>query len=235
MTTAILIPSLNRPQRIRRTALMLRENTPEKHKVYWCVSDLESKNILFEIGGIFVDDSEIDDHRYVTRMNKLVRLIDDEDTIFFGSDDVIYHPGWLREAQRALRNDAGVVVVNDLRNRNGTQALIDRDYLELAVFDAPGDAFHAGYRHNFADTEQFFTAHKRGRYARAMTSYVEHLHPIWGRPNSLEWDTTYELGVIGGEGYEADRVLFEARAKLIDEQVSPSQPGRAAVARPNQQ
>ena len=213
MTCAILIPSLNRPQRLVETITHIRNNTPEPHRLLFCVSDDESKVILDGLGEWYLDDSDSEDRRYVTRMNKLVRHIGDAETIFFGSDDVVHLPGWLSVALQVMREGHALVVVNDLHNANGTQALMLADYLPLAVFDAPGDAFHGGYHHNYADNEQHFTAFKHNEYARAPQSFVEHLHPIFQSGNALPWDKTY---LDAQAGWEHDRDLFSQRVEMIE-------------------
>ena len=211
MKTAVLIPSLNRPQRLHDLVANLRETT-EAERMF-CVSDEQSKLVLSEMGEWVLDDSDCDDQRYVTRMNKLVAMLpDDIEAVFFGSDDVIYRENWLPNAMRHLRGFA-CVVVNDLRNQNGTQALMRRDYLEHAVFDAPGLAFHPGYLHNYADTEQFATAHKNGEYARAMDAIVEHLHPLFGGEHAAPWDATYRIAMMG---WDHDTQLFNQRMALLN-------------------
>lgn len=193
LPTAILIPSLNRSHRLESVINNVSARTPLPHRRVFCVGDEKSKLVLHFMGEEYVDDSESEDKRYVTRMNKLVSELKDEQTIFFGSDDVIHHHGWLENALEVMSTDPypSLVVVNDMRNPNGTQALMRRDYLEQAVFDAPGLAFHPGYLHQFADNEQFATAMAQGEYARAMASCVEHLHPLFKASNSLPDDETY--------------------------------------------
>jgi hypothetical protein len=213
MTCAILVPSLNRPQYLERLVENIHAATPEEHRVLFCVSDNESKAILDRLGEWYLDDSDTEDRRYVTRMNKLVRGLIAADTIFFGSDDIRFKPGWLSAALAVLDTGPDVVVVNDLRNPNGTQAVIRANYLDRAVFDAPGDAFHGGYLHNFADTEMFFTAYKRGTFARAMDSIVEHLHPLFQGHEAIPWDATYTNAM---RGWGHDEALFNARAQIID-------------------
>lgn len=212
MTCAILIPSLDRPQRLAAMIENIHANTPLPHRILFCVSDDYSKDILTERREWFLDDSDTNDRRYVTRMNKLVRHIEDADTIFFGSDDVIHQPGWLEEGLKVL-DDYAVVVVNDLHNPSGTQALMRAEYLPKAVFDSPGDAFFYGYHHNFADNEQHFTAYKRNEYGRAMESHVEHLHPLFQSANALPWDKTYSNAQAG---WDHDEALFRSRAAMID-------------------
>lgn len=212
MTTAILLPSLDRPQNLLRATANIHDNTDGTHCILFCVSDPESKRILDSLGEWYLDDSDVADHRYVTRMNKLIEVLpDDVDTMFFGSDDVIHHERWLSRALKVLARSP-LVVVNDLRNQSGTQALIRREYLEHAVYDEPGLAFHPGYRHNFADTEQFFVANHRGQYARAMDSHVEHLHPLFGAPGSMPWDATYRQAQVG---WDQDARRYEQRIEAF--------------------
>lgn len=210
---AILVPSLNRPQRLREVVANIHDNTPEPHRILFCVGEQKSKDILDELGEWYLDDTDDPDKRYVTRMNKLVGHIGDAKTIFFGSDDVVHHTGWLSAAHRIMEQGPSVVVVNDLRNANGTQAVIRAEYLAYAVFDDPGKAFHPGYRHNFADNEMFITAHNRGAYARALNSFVEHLHPLFGQENALPWDSTYANAQAG---WDHDEELFRQRAASIE-------------------
>jgi len=214
LPTAILVPSLDRPQNLRRTVLNIHDATPEAHFILFCVSDQESRDILDELGEWYLDDSDCDDRRYVTRMNKLIDHLDDAETVFFGSDDVIHHKGWLRAALRVMNEkNAPVVVCNDLHNMAGTQAVVRRDYLDRAVFDAPGKAFHPGYQHNFADNEMFFTANVRGELAHAKDAVVEHLHPLFGSVNSLPWDETYRSAQ---KGWSEDMELWRKRRVKIE-------------------
>lgn len=214
LPTAILIPSLDRPQNLRRIVENIHETTPEEHFIVFCVSDDESKTILDDLGEWYLDDSDREDRRYVTRMNTLIKFIDDAKTIFFGSDDVRHRRGWLSQALLALdKSGCSVAVVNDLHNVAGTQAVIRREYLKRAVFDAPGLAFHPGYIHNFADNEMFFTAnvHKELIYAKA--SVVEHLHPAFGGLGSDPWDDTYRNAM---KGWDTDMHLWKQRYAMIE-------------------
>lgn len=221
---AILVPSLNRPQNLERVVANIHEATPEDHFILFAVSDSESMRILDELGEWYLDDSDQDDHRYVTRMNKLVRkaVSYGAQTMFFGSDDVIHHYGWLTRALSVMEKEGvSLVVVNDLHNSIGTQAIIRRQYLRKAVFDAPGKAFHPGYLHNFADNEQFYTAARRGEYARALDSVVEHLHPTFGGPKAAPWDETY---VNAQRGWDQDIEVWRERAELINRAIPNDAP-----------
>lgn len=242
--TAILIPSLGREQYVPQVVGNIEQNTPEPHTQFWMAAR-EYAQPLHELGlsaegglraqcppkGFYILDSLDPDKRYVTRMNKLVGAIQrlggveiaiqgGFDYVFFGSDDVVFHPFWLTNALNVMENapNAQVVVVNDLRNQNGTQALVRTSYLPEAVFDDPTAAFHPGYLHNFADTEMFYTAQKRGVCYRSMDSHVEHLHPLHnqGKPDGRKWDKTY---ADAQTNWNHDAKLWGERKALIDEAV----------------
>lgn len=219
--TAILIPSLGRPQYVRRVYGNIEANTPEPHDQFWCVSGDEYGDILDELSlghglGLYaVRDDADPDKRYVTRMNKLAATVRDYDYVFFGSDDVVHHPGWLKEALTVMdeAENAQVVVVNDLRNPNGTQAVVRTSYFPRAVFDDPTVVFHPGYLHNFADTEMFITAAAQQVIYRAPMSQVEHLHPLQQGHSQRPWDDTYANAQAG---WNEDAARFNARAALIE-------------------
>lgn len=223
MTTAILVPSLNRPQFIRRITDNIHEATPEPHTILFCVSDQASMDILDELGEWYLDDSDVEDRRYVTRMNKLINYLDDATTLFFGSDDVIHHEHWLRNALRLMETGPSCVVMNDMHNSAGTQALIRREYLERAVYDAPGLAFHPDYLHNFADNEMFWTASLHGELAQAQDAIVEHLHPLFNAENSVPWDETYRNAMAG---WAADEQRWKFRYDAIRQAIPNDSPVR---------
>lgn len=211
---AILVPSLGRPHRLKEAAENIHLNTDLDHHIVWCVGGIHSLSILSDLGEIFIDDTDDPDKRYVTRMNKLIGVLGAARTVFFGSDDVIHHDGWLREAITQMEQQRkAVIVVNDLRNPNGTQALVRADYLPFLCYDDPMVAFHPGYFHNFADTEQFMTAAKMGQLGRALESRVEHLHPIYQNTVSRPWDDTYRNAFIH---WNEDAETFNRRMAELD-------------------
>lgn len=213
---AILLPSLGRPHRLEGAATNIHLNTDLDHEILWCVGGLLSKQILDGLEERYLDDTDNEDKRYVTRMNKLVVWARAEGfkSVFFGSDDVVHHDGWLNEALAVMEKERrAYVVVDDMRNPNGTQAVMHMDYLPFACFDDEKAAFHAGYHHNYADTEQQVTAQKNQQWARAMDSKVEHLHPIYQTQTSRPWDDTYRNAFTH---WEQDSKVFHDRMAMLD-------------------
>lgn len=212
----ILLPSLGRPHRLEDAARNIHLNTDLDHSILWCVGGIQSKTVLDDLGETYIDDTDDPDKRYVTRMNKLIRhdVVQRARSVFFGSDDVVHHDGWLREGLAQMEEQRkAVMVVNDLHNPNGTQALVRTDYFPMLVFDDPTVAFHPGYDHNYADTEQFATAMKYGQHGRAMESIVEHLHPIFATDTSRPWDDTYKNAF---KHWQEDSVIFHERMQALD-------------------
>lgn len=114
-----------------------------------------------------------------------------EPLMFFGADDLRFHPGWFEAAVAQLRPGIGVVGTNDLGSprviagEHATHSLVTRRYVDrFGLVDQMGYALYEGYPHEWVDDEQVGTAKKRGAWAMAIDSHVEHLHPNWGKaPN----------------------------------------------------
>ena len=212
--TAILIPSLNRPQLLRGLIDNIARTTNEPYYIYFTVSDSESIQILLRAGVMFDDDSWNTDQRYVTRMNSMAHnLRSNTEFMFFGSDDVEFKAGWLSAAIKvAIEQNKLVVVGDDMRNRSGTMALMSVAWKNHAVYDEPGNVFCSKYHHNFADTEQFDTAAEAGVFARAMDSKVEHLNPVFRHSRSIPRDATYDLS---SRWWSEDANLYRQRHPLV--------------------
>jgi len=127
--------------------------------------------------------------------------------------DVRFHPGWLDKALAAASDQYHVVGTNDLGNprvlagEHSTHPLIRRCYVDEvgASWDGPGVVACEQYRHWFVDDEVVAAAKQRGVWTMALSSWVEHLHPYFGKG---EMDDTYRLGE---QHAEQDKALFEAR------------------------
>jgi hypothetical protein len=218
--TAILVPVLGRPDRVRPLVENIEAVTPEPHWIYFAAGtdDPETVEEIVAVGSelgqvmLCIDGGDT----WPNRINGL--FIESEvegcDYIFTGADDLLFHEHWLSEAMVTMRGMAqeGVVVVEDLHNPAGTMALISRRYInELGgtADGTPGVVMHPGYCHNWSDTELFAVAKARGCCARALSSVVEHLHHENGR---MPFDDTYAKG-LADEPH--DRALFLARRALI--------------------
>lgn len=203
---AIFIPSLNRPHKLEPLIENIKENTTIPYQIYFMVSDNESVEILKRLKQKYFKDEG--DTRYVTRMNFLYKH-STEPYMFMGSDDIWFHKDWDTELMKVVK-DFPFVVCDDMLNPNGTMAFIDRKYIDeqSGCMDAPEVLFYPHYQHNYADTEQFETAKKRGVFARCLTSKVEHQHYVNGKSKI---DDTYTRS---NQYSDSDAQLFYSRRHL---------------------
>ena len=151
---------------------------------------------------------------YASKLNAGYLMADAEWLLLVG-DDVKFHPGWLEAAlAKADETGAQVVGVNGLgteRERAGqfaTHQLVRRAYVDEvgASWDGPGVVAHEGYGHMFVDDEIVTAAMRRGVWAMAVDSIVEHVHHYFGK---APVDDTYRLGE---SSFAADRALFRTRS-----------------------
>ncbi|MGZ6587878.1 MAG: glycosyltransferase family 2 protein [Solirubrobacteraceae bacterium] len=213
MTCVILVPVLNRPHRVAPLLADIAAATPEDHSVLF-VADPDDHAELEAIraaGGEVI----IQGGSYAKKINAGVRTTN-EPWVFFGADDLHFHPGWLREALKAgvRANGCGVIGTNDLGNRrvvagnHATHSLVARWYAEQGAIDG-GGPLHEGYSHNFVDDEFVETAKHRLNWTFAPDSIVEHLHPDWGKG---EHDKTYDKG---RSTFREDRAYFHRQRRPL--------------------
>jgi glycosyltransferase involved in cell wall biosynthesis len=209
---AILVPVLRRPQRVKPLLYSIERATPEPHRVYFIPDpdDTGEKLALSEADANVICEL---DGNYAQKINAAAQLCD-ENFLFLAADDLHFHPGWYQAASAKMRGGIGVVGTNDLGNgrviagEHSTHSLAARWYMELGTIDEPGKLLHEGYPHEFVDDEFVETAKRRGMYAHAGDSYVEHLHPLWSKA------PTDELYDAHAPRMRAGRRIFRQRRPL---------------------
>jgi len=203
---AILIPTLWRSHRLDALIDNINEATPESHRIYFMCpkDDTATIEVLTRREETFWTDEG--DMTYATRINKLFHLTT-APWIFTGSDDILFHPGWLTACLRYRAYD--VISPWDGLNSFGTNFLIRRSYIEQrsGCLDIP-DVVFAPYGHFFCDTELRQVATRRGVFINARDAVVEHLH--WANGKN-ENDAVYDLGL---SRFDADEALFHNREYL---------------------
>lgn len=192
---AVMVPVLNRPQNAEPFMRSLRASTGLATVYALCSEDDDAK----AWGAVGAQVVRTEGVTFAEKVNEGYPWTD-EPWVMLTGDDVRFHPGWLDHAQAVARSTgAKVIGTNDLGNprvmagQHATHMLIDRDYIDEqgASWDGPGVVCHDGYRHWFVDDEIVAVAKQRGVFTVALTSIVEHLHPIWGKADD---DDTYRLG-----------------------------------------
>ena len=211
-SVAILIPVLDRPQRVKplvesiaaaATFIELRpwflcspNDTDEHAAISACFGNIPWPTL-------HVVDWEPDVGDYARKINRGIEITEDE-WLFMGSDDLHFHPGWIERALAChLETHACVIGTNDLGNRltesgeHSTHTLVHRDYVACGIIDdtESGKLLYEGYDHQQCDTEFCETAKARETWAHATDSIVEHHHPFWAK---APHDATYRRGSAPG-------------------------------------
>lgn len=134
---------------------------------------------------------------------------DKADWFVLGSDDQVYHAGWLDNALKlAEKTGAHVVGLNDLRTNIDEYAphfAMSGEFIqaELGGFMVPPE-----YKTWWFDREICERAQRLGVYAACWQSVVEHCHPDWG---TAKIDDTYrEMTPYR----DADKNLYLSRRKI---------------------
>lgn len=209
---SILVPVLDRPHRVRPLVDSIRAATPEPHEILFLADphDRATQDAIAMVGDCRLLSPG---GSYAHKINAGVTATDTP-FVFLGADDLVFQPGWFPAAAALMSDQVGVVGTQDTANRrvlageHATHSLVARWYADLGVIDRPGQLLHEGYKHNFCDDELVATAKKRGAWAFAHDSVVEHHHPNWGTAPD---DDVYRKGRAG---FKLDRRLFLRRRRL---------------------
>lgn len=216
----VIVPVLNRPHRVKPLLESLASSsgfvTCEAIFVVSKGDDAELAAVVESGARYFVVPWKPGHGDWARKINEAFRRYHDDYTFFlFGADDLRFHDGWIEHALAQYKRTGFCVIgTNDGGNRrvmagvHSTHPLVHRDYLECGTVDEEGKVLHEGYTHNFTDDEFVQTAAARGTYIHASDSFVEHMHPDWGKG---EMDDTY---VLGKKNMNADMILFNERRKL---------------------
>jgi hypothetical protein len=209
---AVIVPVLGRPQNARPFMESLRASGSDLADVYAvCEPDEFESRAAWAVAGAAL---LLCPGTFAEKVNYGYRCTS-QPWLFLAGDDVKFHPGWLDQAQHAARDGFDVIGTNDLHNprvtsgQHATHLMVRRSYVDDqgASWDGPKVIAHEGYKHWYVDDEIVTAAKRRGTWAMAIRSEVEHMHPLWGL--ALD-DDTYRLGQSFAD---QDRVLFEKRLK----------------------
>jgi glycosyltransferase involved in cell wall biosynthesis len=210
---AVLIPTLGRPENIRRVIDDLEPTAPrnlidpifivEEH-------DTATREAIEAIQRTYIVNRR--SPSYAGAINTAVEATT-HDHLFIASDDLHFHDGWHLPLLELARTH-GLVGTNDLHNhdvlagQHATHYMVTRAYADRGTIDGTEPLLHEGYAHNYCDTEAVATAKHRGQFRPCLDSIVEHLHYVWGLASI---DETYAKGV---RSLHEDAALFANRSHL---------------------
>lgn len=193
-SVAILIPSLGRPDHIRKTIQNVAETAPGV-RCHFILEEHDTESIQ-ALDGL---KATIGDFGTYGKCINAGYADSPEAVLMTSDDDCVYHDGWLDAALAEMKGEIRVVGTNDLHNPyvlsgdHSTHSLVDRRYLDEvgAVIDKGPGSFMFEYDHNYTDAELIETAKARGVFAPCLESIVEHIHPEFGGREADEtWNKT---------------------------------------------
>lgn len=218
----ILIPTLNRPDKLRGLAENIREATRAPHEVLYiaesgdAASHEEGMTLAGE--GLAVLAVNLRKPCYAGAVNTGYAVAAGAGMpfthVFLGADDVVFRAGWdepVLDLMKA-RPEVQAAGTNDLHDpwvtagKIASHYLVARAYIDEAggvTDEPPGIVLCEKYEHASACAEFHETACSRGAWAPCLASIVEH-HPY---PDS-KW---HQPGLAHRDG-----VLFNARRHLWD-------------------
>lgn len=220
MSVLIIVPVLQRPERVAPLLNSIEAATPEPHSVLFVCTehDDEEHDAIVDVSGeMLILPGARQPGDYARKINAAYRWPQfTEPNLFLAADDLVFHPGWYSTAADLLSETVQVVGTNDLGNarvmggRHSTHTLVTRRYCDQrGTIDGPGEVLHEGYNHWYVDDEFIQTAQARGTFAPCLESIVEHLHPAW---NKGPEDAVYRLGQSKSS---RDRRIYEGRQPRI--------------------
>lgn len=217
LTTLVVVPVLNRPRNVQPLIDSLAAATPEPYRLLFvCTPQCTDEVDAVDQAGAERLLVPFQEHGDYARKINTAYLEFDEPFLFLAADDLRFHPGWLKAALRRMRNPSiGVVGTQDLGNArvlagvHATHSLVRRSYIDVhGTIDTPRQVLHEGYWHEYCDDELVGTAKRRGAWAFAGDSIVEHLHPTFDKAPT---DDIYERQL---ERMRHSRPLFRMRSRL---------------------
>lgn len=204
----ILIPSLNRPQRLPALVTNLHATTRFPHKLHFAISDDESARVLTELGEDFVVDSgHPPDSTFASRVNRLYAMTDEPFCYLVGDDDE-HLPAWDVHMLACMSDPSTQLVVSQCNH----MALMTRHYIEThsGCVDIP-NVICAPYGHNFVEIELVSVAKMRGVATWCQVPTVIHHRHVGNGDccvGDFEHDETYQRG---DDGFAADDLLYQQR------------------------
>lgn len=207
----VYTPSLGRPHALQRLADNVAATTSLPYRLVFVTESHDPAS--YAAARLTRADVIVNPHApsYSNSLQAAYETFDDP--YFIGAnDDFDFQPGWDVEAMRIMDSStAQVVGIHDGSPQCGftTISLIDRRYIveQSGVIDIPNRVNYP-YQHNYVDTEFYFTAVKRGVFARAPESVILHKHPDWGHASD---DATYAKSRAS---LSSDATTFASRTHL---------------------
>lgn len=219
----IVVPVLNRPANAQPLVDSIKASTKVPHTIRFMISPFDwlERAACQETGAELTVVEWEPGPGDATRKWNLGYTFGEFPFVLLAADDLEFEPNWdVAALKQADRTGKGVIGTNDQANplvrhgKHSTHPLVRREYIDTVGgtwHDGPGIVYHAGYSHQFVETELVNAAMQRDQWAFAMMSVVRHMHPMYphkGRPRTA-MDETYKIAMADGRD---DMVIYRQRA-----------------------
>ena len=223
----IIIPTLNRPGKLRALAENARDATKSDNRVLFVVeaedeASYAETTLLCDEGlaALVVNNHT---HCYAGAINAGYEAAVNAGVSFThfltGADDILFHSSWdvPALAMFAAHPELGVVGTNDLHEPGclagkwASHCLVSRCYIDETggvIDQPPGVVLYEAYLHGGCLSEFHHTFWLREVWAPCLDSKVEHCHPLYGRG---EPDAGYDKQP---QSHDADTATFNYRRHL---------------------
>lgn len=193
---AILIPTVGRPDRVKKIVKMIKANTQTPHTIYM-ITEPEDQATIDQIrettAKLVLNKAP---HTYVAAINLGYKL-STEEHIFCGSDDIEFTEGWDIKMLKVFQANPEIGFVGAWDSWKITQTgkhashfMVSRSYIQEfgGVEDEKNTIYSSQYQHFNCDIETEQVAMKRGKFQMS-DAVIEHHHFIVNK--RVEYDQTY--------------------------------------------
>lgn len=185
MTIDIILPTVNRADRLADLVANIHEATKTPHTIYLVMeaTDRDSIDAAAKLDTIDV----IGDFGACSVAVNFGYWGSDSPFFAVANDDVRFHEGWDEIALDRFTDDLHVVGLNDGSGDCKCFHLVRRSFIEdeSGVFDKPNTVYHT-YKSQCVDTEFSLYAQVRNVYTEAPGAVLEHIHWRWQKADRDE-------------------------------------------------
>lgn len=202
---SVVIPSLNRPGKLRDCLEQLLTASPEVEVIVAAHPDDKATQRMVKRLAVV---------KLVTTPGTSVEAWNigaaaaSGDYLVLGADDLWFYDGWYEAALEAMAKlgGHGLVAFNDLSplaGRLATHYMVSRNY---AVNEWGGFLAAPYYKKQWIDNEATHRARRDERFIYAEDSVVEHMHPVWDKGEN---DSTYQMAEDNEWYADGEKVFVE--------------------------
>jgi hypothetical protein len=169
---AVIVPTLDRADRLAALVANIREVTTAEHRIYLVMERDDRASIAAAASLETID--VIGEFGCCSAAINAGYWASDESFVAIANDDCVFHLGW-DTALHLFREGVHVVGLNDGGGDCKCFSLVRRSFIEQhsGVYDKPNTLFHT-YRSQGPDTEFAFYAMLRGVWTAAPECVIEH-------------------------------------------------------------